>query len=392
MTKTSSTTKRVAILGSTGSIGTSTLAVIEHLQPGFRVTGLSAGRNVARLVEQAERFHPRIVSLETKAQADEFRRRYHGSRLRVVFGPEGAEEVAGLEGNDIVVSAITGVKGLRPTLAAVKAGRRVALANKESMVVGGRLIRDAARRSGAEIIPVDSEHSGVFQCLARVNPVHVRRVILTASGGPFFRTPLEDIPGKTVEEALLHPRWKMGPKVTIDSATLMNKGLELIEARWLFDLDPSQLDVLIHPQSIVHSLVEMRDGSTLAQLSPTDMRIPIQLSLTYPDRGPSPLPMLDLAKVRTLEFHAVEAARYPLLALARRALEGGESRTAALNASNEVAVEAFLARKISLSDITRAVSFAVEHHQPARLDSLEDILRVDGETRSLTEKFIERGC
>jgi len=391
MKQSPSVRKNVAILGSTGSIGTNALAVVEHLHPQFRVVGLSAGRNVARLIEQAERFRPKVVSVETRAQADEFRSRYTGPRLRLAYGPEGAEEVARLAANDIVVSAITGIQGLRPTLAAVESGKRVALANKESMVVAGRLIRDAARRSGAEIIPVDSEHSGVFQCLAGVNPARVRRVILTASGGPFFGAPLKDIASKTVEEALHHPRWNMGPKVTIDSATLMNKGLELIEARWLFDLEPSQLDILIHPQSIVHCLVEMQDGSTLAQLSPTDMKIPIQFSLTYPDRKPTPPPPLDLAKVQTLEFHAVDQARYPLLALARRALEGEESLAATLNAANEAAVEAFLARRISLPDITRAVAYALERHVPARLRSLEDILRADAETRSLTEKFIQRG-
>jgi 1-deoxy-D-xylulose-5-phosphate reductoisomerase len=389
---TTTAAKRVSILGSTGSIGTSTLAVIDHLRPAFRVVGLSAGRNVARLIEQVESHRPRIVSVETEAQAEEFSRRYRGPKLRVVHGPEGAEEVAGLEESEIVVSAITGIKGLRPTLAAVRSGKRLALANKESMVVAGRLIREEARRSGAEIIPVDSEHSGVFQCLAGVAPAHVRRVILTASGGPFLDTPLDEIPGKSAAEALRHPRWKMGPKVTIDSATLMNKGLELIEARWLFDLEPARLDVLIHPQSIVHSLVEMRDGSVLAQLGPTDMRIPIQLSLTYPDRGPAPLPALDLAEVRTLEFRSVEPARYPLLALARRALEGGESLAAVLNAANEAAVEAFLAGRTSLAGITRAVTFALEGHAPARLESLDDILRLDGDTRRRTENFIERGC
>jgi len=392
MNASATTVKNVAILGSTGSIGTSTLAVIEHLKPRFRVVGLSAGQNVARLVEQAERFEPEVVSVEKKEQAEEFRRLYKGPGLRVVHGPEGAEEVARLTANHIVVSAITGIKGLRPTLAAVESGRRVALANKESMVVAGRLIRDTAGRSGAEIIPVDSEHSGVFQCLAGVTKADVRRVILTASGGPFFRTPLQEIAVKTVDEALLHPRWKMGRKVTIDSATLMNKGLELVEARWLFDLEPARLDVLIHPQSIVHSLVEMRDGSYLAQLGPTDMKLPIQYSLTYPDREPSSLPALDLAKVQTLEFYPVEAARYPLLGLARRALGEDESLAAVLNAANETAVEAFLARKISLPDITRIVAHALEGHSPSRLESLEDILRVDGETRSLTEKFIERGC
>jgi 1-deoxy-D-xylulose-5-phosphate reductoisomerase len=392
MKQRASTAKNISILGSTGSIGTGALAVVEHLQPKFRVVGLSAGRNVTRLVEQAERFKPEVVSVEKAEQAEEFRRRYKGPRLRVVHGSDGVEEVARLAANDIVISAISGVKGLRPTLAAVETGRRVALANKESMVVAGQLLKAAAFKSGAEIIPVDSEHSGIFQCLAGVQKDHVRKVILTASGGPFLRTPLKDIPAKTVDEALLHPRWRMGRKVTVDSATLMNKGLELIEARWLFDLEPERLDVIIHPQSIVHALVEMRDGSVLAQLSQTDMKIPIQFSLTYPDRGPSPLPHLDLTKVPPLEFHPVEAARYPLLGLARRALEEGESLPVVLNAANEAAVEAFLGQKISLPDISRAVARALERHSKTRLSSLEDILALDAETRILTEKFIERGC
>jgi 1-deoxy-D-xylulose-5-phosphate reductoisomerase len=386
-----SSPKRIALLGSTGSIGTSTLAVVEHLEPEFRVVGLAAGRNVARLLEQTERFRPEAVSLETEAQAEEFRRRCPGRAPRILCGPAGAEEVARLDSADIVVSAITGIRGLGPTLAAVEAGKRLALANKESMVVAGRLIRERARHAGAEIIPVDSEHSGVFQCLVGVDRTLVRRVILTASGGPFFNTPLQEIGAKTAAEALRHPRWKMGPKVTIDSATLMNKGLELIEARWLFDLEPARLDVLIHPQSIVHSLVEMRDGSVLAQLSRTDMRIPIQLSLTYPERGLSPAPPLDLARVGTLEFHSVEPDRYPLLRLARRALEGEESLAAALNAANEVAVGAYLAGRISLAGIIQSVTWALDNHKPAPLRSLEDILGVDRETRSWTENLIERG-
>lgn len=272
----------VAILGSTGSIGRSCLEVIERLSHRFRVLGLAAGRNTGLLEKQVERFKPEVVSVERKEEAEALKEKFRRSSLRVTYSQEGAEEVAGLKENDIVVSAITGISGLRPTLAALKAGKKIALANKESMVVAGLLIRKTVQEFGSQVIPVDSEHSGVFQCLTKEKLENVRKVILTASGGPFFRSTSQEMMNITPEKALNHPRWKMGRKVTIDSATLMNKGLELIEARWLFGLEPGKLGVLIHPQSIVHSLVEMNDGSVLAQLSPTDMKIPIQYALTYP--------------------------------------------------------------------------------------------------------------
>ena len=292
--------------------------------------------------------------------------------------------------SDIVVSAITGLDGFRPTLAAVRAGRRVALANKESMVVGGPFLRREAARSGARIIPVDSEHSGVFQCLAKEKKSRVRRVILTASGGPFFRTPLREMKNKTVDEALCHPRWKMGKKVTVDSATLMNKGLELIEARWLFGLDPSRLDVLIHPQATVHSLVEMRDGSVLAQLSVTDMRIPIQYALTYPDRCESSLPALDLGAIGSLDFYEVEPRRYPLFTLARAALDKGGSLPVALNAANEVTVAAFLEEKIAFSDISGIIHRVMDGHRETRVDSIESIYEIDGEARRAARRLLEQ--
>jgi 1-deoxy-D-xylulose-5-phosphate reductoisomerase len=301
---------------------------------------------------------------------------------------EGAEEVARLEANDLVVSAITGIEGLRPTLAAVEAGRRVALANKESLVVAGGILRARAKVSGARIIPVDSEHSGIFQCLAGQRRESVRKVTLTASGGPFFRTPLHRLKERTVAEALAHPRWKMGRKVTIDSATLMNKGLELIEARWLFGLKSNELDILIHPQSIVHSLVEMRDGSTLAQLSVTDMKIPIQYALTYPEREDTPLAGLDLSLVRSLEFFAVDERRYPLIRLARQALETEKSLPVALNAANEVAVGAFLNSRINFSGIAEAVGGVLDRHELRPVNDLESVFDVDFETRRRTEKFI----
>jgi len=379
---------KVSILGSTGSIGTSTLDVVSRLGRSFAVAGLAAGSNIALLSEQVERFRPRLVSVARREDALVLRRRFHGRGLRVAFGPEGAEEVASLPGNDIVVAAITGTSGLRPTLAAVRAGVRVALANKESMAVAGALLRAAAARSGAEIIPVDSEHSGVFQCLAAGRRRHVRRVILTASGGPFLRTPLAEIPRKSVAEALRHPRWKMGRKVTVDSATMMNKGLELMEARWLFNLPAERLDVLIHPQSIVHALVELTDGSVLAQLGPTDMRLPIQYALTYPDRTASPLAPLDLAAVGRLEFQPVDERRYPLFGLARRALAAGGSAPVALNAANETAVGAFLAGRIPFGGLSGVVRGVMDGHVRRSVADLEAILDVDREAREAARRSL----
>ena len=380
----------LAVLGSTGSIGRSTLEVAARLGERFKVVGLAAGSNVSLLLEQVRAFGPEIVSLRTERDAAEFRRRHGRRKVRVVSGPEGAAEVAGRPGNDIVVSAITGIDGLGPTLAAVRAGARIALANKESLVVAGAFLKEEARRSGARILPVDSEHSGIFQCLARVKREFVSRVILTASGGPFFRTPASQIMDKTPEEALRHPRWKMGRKVTVDSATLMNKGLELIEARWLFDLDPARLDVLIHPQSVVHALVELRDGSVLAQLSRTDMRIPIQYALTWPDREASPLPPLDLVRAGKLEFHHVNAAKFPLFALARTALEKEESLPAALNAANEIAVAAFLAGRIRLGRIAEVVEMSLEGHVKRPVRGLPEIYDIDRETRARTRQIIKQ--
>jgi len=373
--------ENVSILGSTGSIGQNTLKVVENLSFRFKVIGLAAGYNTERLLEQVEKFKPKIVSLEREEDAEAFERKIKDDSLRIVSGQDGAEEVASLNENDVVVSAITGINGLRPTLAAVRSGKRVALANKESMVVAGPLIDKLASQFDTQIIPVDSEHSGVFQCLAKEQKENVKKVILTASGGPFFKLSLEEMRDISLQEALKHPRWKMGEKVTIDSATLMNKGLELIEARWLFGLLPEQLDILIHPQSIVHSLVEMNDGSVLAQLSLTDMRIPIQYALTYPQREESPLPSLELSRVRSLDFHTVNIEKFPLVKHARQALEEGGSLAVALNAANEVAVEAFLRREIKFLDIPEIVEKIVKNHRKQKAETLEDIFEIDREAR-----------
>jgi len=382
--------ENITILGSTGSIGRSSLEVIDKLSHKFRVVGLAAGRNTPLLEKQVEKFKPRIVSVEKKEEAEAFRRKFKGRSIRVTFSQEGAEEVAGFEENDIVVSAITGIDGLRPTLAALETGKKIAMANKESMVVAGPLILTNVQKFGAQIIPVDSEHSGVFQCLAKERVENVKRVILTASGGPFFRSSAQEMKEITLEEALNHPRWNMGKKVTIDSATLMNKGLELIEARWLFGIEPQKLEILIHPQSIVHSLVEMNDGSVLAQLSPTDMKVPIQYALTYPEREDSLLPSLDFGQIQSLEFFEPDVEKFPLLKLARLVLEEGASFPIALNAANEVAVAAFLQEKISFLGIAETVSRAVENHQKREVQNLEDIFLVDRETRLMTRNLMER--
>ena len=381
---------KISILGSTGSIGRNCLEVISRSKNKWEVVGLAAGRNKELFQKQVAEFNPEIISLEREEDAVEFLREYPHYSSKIYHGQEGAEAVARFEENDIVVSAITGINGLRPTLGAVQAGKRVALANKESMVVAGPLLMETAQRTGSQIIPVDSEHSGVFQCLAKEEQNHVKKVILTASGGPFFRLSAEEMKNKTLDEALNHPRWKMGKKVTIDSATLMNKGLELIEARWLFGLEPDQLDMLIHPQSIVHSLVEMRDGSVLAQLSPTDMKIPIQYALTYPDREEALLPSLDLSQVKALEFYKIDDEKFPLVQLAREALEEGGSTPVVLNTANEVAVEAFIEGKIPFSGIAEIVTETVENHKIRKIGGLEEIFDIDRETKLKTRNLIDR--
>ena len=382
--------RTLAILGSTGSIGTNVLDVVDRLDGRFEVTALAAGSNLPLLARQIETYRPRLVSVKNPSDAAVLRPLARRRGIRLVCGPEGAEEVAVDERAETVVSAITGIAGFRPTLAAVRAGKRIALANKESVVVGGELVVREAARSGARIVPVDSEHSGVFQCLAGVRRSRVRRIILTASGGPFFRTPARDLRTKRLEDVLRHPTWKMGKKVTVDSATLMNKGLELIEARWLFGLEPSRLAVLIHPQSLVHALVEMADGSVLAQMSAPDMRIPIQYALTFPERRDTSLPRLDLAAARTLEFHEVDEQRYPLFVLARRALEAGGSHPVALNAANETAVAAFLGGRVGFADIPGVVQGVLDRHRPAPADSLEAILAVDREARRAARHILKQ--
>lgn len=382
--------KKIAVLGSTGSIGRNTLEIVRRFPDRLKVVALAAGRNINLLKQQVEEFRPDLVAVKLGKDARELKRKTEKAGIKVYAGDEGLEQVVQTSGIDLVVSAITGVAGLKPTLKALERGVDVALANKESMVVAGPFLKRVAARKRAKIIPVDSEHSGIFQCLNGRSVKPVRKIYLTASGGPFLHVPLEDLASKSQAEALAHPRWKMGKKVSIDSATLMNKGLELIEASFLFDLRPEQLGVLIHPQSIVHALVEFRDGSCLAQLSQTDMKIPIQYALSYPDRWESPESYLDLTKVKNLEFYEVDHRRFPMLTLARKALEIGRSLPVVLNAANEVAVEAFLEDNISFGQIYAVVEYCLARHVPREINSLEEVFVIDKETRKMAREFLKR--
>ncbi|MBK7947336.1 MAG: 1-deoxy-D-xylulose-5-phosphate reductoisomerase [Deltaproteobacteria bacterium] len=352
--------KRIAILGSTGSIGEQTLDVVARHPGRFEVVALAAGRRVDRLVEQARRFAPRIVSVADPAQAAEVRA-VLGPQIEVVAGDAGLLAVA-TEPGDLVVAALVGAVGLEPVLAAIRAGRTIGLANKEVMVMAGALVRREAAARGVAIIPIDSEHSAIFQCLSGSRPDQIGRLILTCSGGPFRTWSAAAMANASIEEALAHPKWSMGAKISIDSATLMNKGLEVIEARWLFDVPAERVDVVVHPQSIVHSLVEFRDRSVLAQLGLPDMRVPIAVALAHPERVDLDLPRLDLVEVARLDFEAPDRARFPCLELAYRAVAGSEAAPAVLNAVNELAVEAFLAGQIGFPDIAALNARVLDAH------------------------------
>ncbi|HEX9899672.1 MAG TPA: 1-deoxy-D-xylulose-5-phosphate reductoisomerase, partial [Candidatus Methylomirabilis sp.] len=343
--------KRLAILGSTGSIGTSTLDVVEGYPDRFQIVALAAGANLDRLEAQVRRFAPRLVSVGSEAGARELRRRLGRVPTEVVWGTAGLLQAAADADADLVVSAIVGAGGLLPTMRAVAAGKDVALANKESLVMAGHLLTAEARVRGTRVLPVDSEHSAIFQCLAGNGMGGVRRIVLTASGGPFRTRSRSAMASITPEEALKHPNWSMGQKITIDSATLMNKGLEVIEAHWLFGLPMDQVDVIIHPQSIIHSLVEYVDGSVLAQLGVADMRIPIQYALTYPQRRANRVPRLLLEKLAGLTFEPVDREKFPCLDLAYEAARAGGSSPTVMNAANEIAVHRFLDRRIGFDEI-----------------------------------------
>ena len=383
------TPRGVSILGSTGSIGCNTLRVIEALGgAGFRVVALGAGRNIEKLAEQIEKFTPELVSVESEASAERLRSelsRRAVSSPSILIGEPGLVEVATRADAEIVVSGTVGAVGFVPTLRALEAGKRVALANKETLVMAGELMTRAAEKSGAEMLPVDSEHNALHQCLRGEKRSEVRRLILTASGGPFRTCDRAAMESASVAEALQHPTWNMGAKITIDSATLMNKGLEVIEAHWLFGFDAEQISIVVHPESVVHSMVEMVDGSIIAQMGVTDMRHAIQYALTFPERHPSDLAPLDLTKLSSLNFEPPDLDRFPCISLAYRALEAGGTMPAALNAANEEAVRAFIEERINLTDIPRVIEAVMNQHNRRAADSLEAVLTADREARSAAQ-------
>jgi 1-deoxy-D-xylulose-5-phosphate reductoisomerase len=370
--------RKVSILGSTGSVGRSTLAVVDAFPDELKVVGLAAGGNIDLLAEQIKQYQPELVSMRDAADVERLRARI-GSRVEIVHGAEGACAVASLPSANVVIAAIVGAAGIPPVYAALQAGKRVGIANKEVLVAAGDVMSRAARESGGEILPVDSEHNAVHQALRCGSHEEVQRIILTASGGPFLHRDLKTFGDITVEAALAHPTWKMGNKISIDSATMMNKGLEVIEAHHLFGMRADQIDILIHPQSIVHSMVEYVDGSIMAQLSTTDMKFPIQYALLYPDRVTAPFARLDLAKIRSLEFLTVDSRRFPAVELAYAACRAGGSMPAVLNAANEVAVERFLAGELSFPSIVEIVNRVLDRHAStvAPVHSIDDALQWD---------------
>ena len=385
--------KAISILGSTGSIGCNTLKVVEHLKDDFRVVALAAGGNVGKLAEQIKRFQPELVAVKDETCAESLLRLISNFKLnipKILIGEAGLIAVATHDEAETVVSATVGAIGFVPTLRALEAGKRVALANKETLVIAGELMTKAARENKAEILPVDSEHNALHQCLRGEKHSEVKRLILTASGGPFRTKTKQQIENATREEALNHPTWNMGDKITIDCATLMNKGLEVIEARWLFDFSADEIAVVVHPQSVVHSLVELVDGSIIAQLGVTDMRHAIQYALTYPTRQPNCLPPLDFAKLSQLTFEEPNFEKFPCLALAYKALRIGGTMPATLNAANEIAVQAFLDNKIRLSDIPNIIESVMDKHESKTVSSLETVLETDALARKQAIMKLEK--
>ena len=385
--------KGIAILGSTGSIGCNTLRVIDSLGHRFRVVALGAGRNIDTLAEQIANHLPEVVSVETETAAQDLRARLFGLNVdlpRIIVGEAGLVEVATHPEADCVVSATVGAVGFLPTLRALEAGKRVALANKETLVMAGELMTRAAKKSGAELMPVDSEHNALHQCLRGEQRAEVRRIVLTASGGPFRTKNKAEMKEATVAEAMRHPTWSMGAKITIDSATLMNKGLEVIEAYWLFGFGPDEIGILVHPESVIHSMIEMVDGSVIAQMGVTDMRHAIQYALTYPERHQSELPQLDLAAMSTLHFEAPDLERFPCISLAYRALREGGTLPAAMNAANEEAVRAFIDERICLTEIPLVIEAVMACHLSQPAHDINTILEADRSARLAAISEIEK--
>ncbi len=386
--------KQISILGSTGSIGRQCLNVVESMPDRLQVVALAAGGNLEELAGQIVRHHPKLVSVSDAGKADELVARLRTAGVapmpEIQWGAAGILSVATIPDAQVVVSAAVGVVGLEATYAAVVSGKQVALSNKEVLVAAGELVMAAAHKAGVDLLPVDSEHNAIHQCLRGGKHAEVRRLILTASGGPFRKTPLSRIAQATPEQALAHPNWKMGQRITIDSATLVNKAFEVIEAHWLFDMPLDKIDVVIHPQSTIHSMVEFVDSSVLAQLGPTDMRVPIQYALTYPERVEAKDIRLDWDKLRRLDFAKVSTRRYPCLKLAREAIRRGGVLPAALNAADEIAVAAFLARRLSFGGIAQVIEHVLERIPRSRPGSVADILAADAEARRLAGEEISK--
>jgi 1-deoxy-D-xylulose-5-phosphate reductoisomerase len=381
--------KRIALLGSTGSIGVSTLALAREFPDQFQIRGMVAGRNLKLLARQVKEFAPQCIAIKEEKDVPKLRRLLGRSKTEILFGEAGAAAVASSPEVDVVLAAIVGGAGLMPSLKGVLAGKEIALANKEALVMAGAIFVEAAKKKGIRLLPVDSEHSAIFQCLQGNQRADVERIILTASGGPFLRTPLRSLDKVSVRQALNHPNWKMGRKITVDSATMMNKGLEVIEAYWEFDMDPSAIQVVIHPQSVVHSMVRYQDGSIIAQLGIPDMRIPIAYALSFPRRLRGSWKPLDLTQHGELNFLPVEKTRFPALALAYQALTDGGTMPAVLNAANEIAVEAFLARRIGFREIHRIIEKTMHKHVNRRASEIGEILEVDGWARRQAGALIQ---
>ena len=385
--------KGVTILGSTGTIGKNTLDVIRRHPDRYRVVALTANQNVDLLHEQCVEFQPDYAAMRDPGKAAELRNRLidTATSIDVHAGAQGLETVAGAADTDYVMAAIVGAAGLMPTLTAARAGKRVLLANKEALVMSGKLFMQAVRDSGAELLPIDSEHNAIFQCMPTgfdegLETVGVERIVLTASGGPFRDRPIESLHGVSPQDACAHPNWVMGRKISVDSATMMNKGLEVIEACWLFGTDKGRIDVVIHPQSVIHSMVSYADGSVLAQLGNPDMRTPIAHALAWPDRVESGVNALDLVKVGRLEFEPPDETRFPCLRLARQAMDAGGTTTAILNAANEVAVQSFLDEQIAFTEIPRVIERTLNRVESRQADTLEAVLHADGEARNFAQR------
>lgn len=382
--------KKIVILGSTGSIGTNTLDVIRRFPDHFQVVGLTARSNNVKLEEQIRRFKPKVVSLSDEKAALALGKKFRRAGVEVLAGEAGTVEVARMAESDLVVSGMVGGAGLLPTFSAVQSGKNVALANKETLVMAGEIIQREARQKRVSILPIDSEHSAIFQVMVSERPQDVRRIILTASGGPLLRYSNKAKRTVSPREALAHPTWKMGPKISIDSATLMNKGFEIMEARWLFDAPPEKIDVVIHHQSIIHSMVEFVDRSVVAQMGLPDMRVPISYALHYPERAPLSLPSLSLEEVGQLTFEKPNLKAFPLLSCAYEALKAGGSVPAVLNAANEEAVEAFLSEKIGFLDIHKVIRRAMDAHLPTAIRTLDDVISADRGARLEARRLIQR--